>query len=108
MGLSVHLDTRGLDRLIKQGGENPSYIIHDGVEYGVYQEFTDSGHPSLRPAFETHAQQMLRAVGPAIERGVPLDSVVGKAAADIQRDWAGDVNIDTGAYKNSITHEKER
>jgi hypothetical protein len=35
-----------------------------------------------------------------------LIDVIKVVAFNIQRDWAGDVSVDTGAYKNSI-HVRE-
>ena len=120
MATQIKVDTKKLDEIIRAVGGQPvkPRIIHDGVEYGVSQEFatnpggrprasgkgtTGKGHPSLVPAFERHTKDLPKLVGAAIERGIPLDPVLGKIAFDIQADWAGDVNVDTGAYKNSIT-----
>jgi len=103
----ITIDTRKMEQLMRQAGRPETFIIADGVEYGVYQEFTQSGHPSLRPAFERVARPLRRAIGQAINRGVNLNSVLAKAAFDIQRLWATDVNVDTGAFKNSIHVEKK-
>lgn len=105
MATEFKLNTEKLDKLIaKIGGETiKRRVIHDGVEYGVYQEFTQRGHPSLGPAFERHTKKLPEAIGQAIERGILLDPILAKIAFDIQADWAADVNVDTGAYKNSIT-----
>lgn len=105
MATQIKLDTKKLDQIIKTIGSEKvkTRVIHDGVEYGVHQEFTDRGHPSLVPAFERHTKGLPELVGKAIEAGASLDAVIGKIAFDIQADWAGDVNVDTGAYKNSIT-----
>jgi hypothetical protein len=118
----VEIDDKILQQIIKQvvNQDVRERIIHDGVEYGVLQEFsiasgrrrqttpggargiTGKGHPSLMPAFEHHTKGLPKIIGQAIERAVPLDKVLAKIAFDIQRDWAGDVNVDTGAYRNSI------
>lgn len=82
-------------------------LIADGVEYGIFQEFTQRGHPSLLPAFEQVAKPLPAAIGKAIEAMVSLDDIFNKAAFDVQTLWAADVNIDTGAYKNSIHVEVE-
>jgi hypothetical protein len=119
MATQIKLDTKKLEQIIKAIGDQPvkRRVIHDGVEYGVHQEFstnaggrprssgrgvTGKGHPSLVPAFERHTKDLPKIVGKAIEQAIPLDSLLGKIAFDIQADWDGDVNVDTGAYKNSI------
>ena len=123
MATEIKLDTAKLDQIIKQvaGRKIKPRIIHDGVKYGGFQEFsiapggqrqttkggargiTSEGHPSLGPAFERHTQAMPKLIGRAIERGAPLGPLMKKIAFDIMRDWAADVNVDTGAYRNSIT-----
>lgn len=107
MTAQVKLDTTLLDKIIEQtaGQKTRRWVVHDGVEYGVYQEFTERGHPSLTPAFERHTRDLPKIIGAAIGAGVGLDPVLAKIAFDIQADWAADVNVDTGAYKNSITAE---
>lgn len=119
----VKIDDRVLDAIIKQVANKDvkERIIHDGVEYGVLQEFsidsggqrqttsggrrgiTGKGHPSLMPAFERHTKDLPKLIGQAIEKAIPLDKILAKIAFGIQRDWAGDVNVDTGTYQNSIT-----
>ncbi len=123
MATEIKLDTAKLDQIIKAIGDEgvKRRTIHDGVEYGVMQEFsiapggrrqttpggargmTGSGHPSLVPAFERHTKDLPKLIGQAIERAIPLDKVLAKIAFDIMRDWAIDVNVDTGAYQDSIT-----
>jgi len=121
--IRVHLDDRKLQEIIRGTSEPVKRrAIADGVNYGIHQEFstaaggkprkegsgvTGKGHPSLVPAFENVTKDLPRAIGQAIERGVSLDNVIGKAAFDIQGLWAGDVNVDTGNYKNSIHVETE-
>jgi len=101
---TVKLDDKVLSDLIKTVGNEQidPRIIADGVEYGIWQEFTSKGHPSLVPAFERVTRDLPMAIGAAIEAVVPLQDIIDKAAADIAALWAADVNVDTGAYKNSI------
>jgi hypothetical protein len=126
MAVTFEVNTSKLDRLIAVVGQGvKTRLIADGVEYGVFQEFSTSpggnpqtnpagrkgitgkGHPSLIPAFERVTKDLPKAVGVAIENIIPLDDVFNKAAFDIQALWAADVNVDTGAYKNSIgVHEE--
>jgi hypothetical protein len=107
MAFQVNLDDSILQKIIGQvaQGDVNERIIHDGVEYGVFQEFSigGSGHPSLVPAFERHTKDLPKLVGLAIEKAIPLDNIFFKIASDIMRDWKLDVNVDTGNYQNSIT-----
>lgn len=100
----IVLDDRKLRQIIENIANErvERRVIHDGVEYGIYQELTDRGHPSLVPAFERVVKGLPKAIGAAIETGTGLNDLITKAAFDIQSLWAGDVNVDTGAYKNSI------
>jgi hypothetical protein len=105
--VKITLDTSGIDDLLKSLKDAiPTFIIEDGVEYGIYQEFTASGHPSLVPAFERNTKALPQAVGEAIEKGINVGDVVKATAFNIQREWQADVNVDTGAFKNSI-HTRE-
>jgi hypothetical protein len=104
---TITLDTKGLDKLIKesQAQNTKTYVIHDGVEYGIYVEFgttNQSAQPALVPAFEKHTKQLPDALGQAIERGVPLDDVLAATAFNIQAGYQAGVPVDTGALKNSI------
>lgn len=107
----VYLDDAKLQEIIKAtAGGVKSRIIADGVLYGVFNELGTSkmaARPALVPAFEKHTQNLDKALGQAIERGVNLDNVMGKVAFDIQGDWAGNVAVDTGAFKNSIHVEEQ-
>lgn len=107
--VKIEIDDKVLQRIIKAVAEAeiPQYTIADGVEYGIWQEFGKSGHPSLVPAFETVTKDLPQAIGQAIEAGVSLETVITKAAFDIQALWQADVNVDTGAYKNSIHVETQ-
>jgi len=107
MAKQVKLDDTVLKKIIKQVADQDvkERIVHDGVEYGVMQEFSigGRGHPSLVPAFERHTKDLPHLVGQAIEKAIPLDKIMAKIAFDIMRDWAIDVTVDTGAYQGSIT-----
>jgi len=106
-GVKITIDSKKLDELIRISGNSVTLYVADGVEYGVYQEFTSRGHPSLRPAFERVKGTAEAALRQAIERNVNLKLVLSKMAFDIQRLWAADVNVDTGALKNSIHVETD-
>ena len=103
MATKLKLNSKKLSQLIEANkSEVQRRTIADGVEYGVYQEFTASGHPSLGPAFERVTKDLPEIIGAAIEAGVNLDAVIDKAAFDVQTLWTKDVNVDTSAYRNSI------
>jgi hypothetical protein len=106
--VTITVKDDNLRRLIAaMSGKVANRLIADGVDYGIMQEFTKRGHPSLRPAFEQVVKPIPDAIGKAIEAMVSLDDIFNKAAFDVQTLWAADVNIDTGAYKNSIHVEVE-
>lgn len=122
MTVKITIDTKLMDKIINTIGSETitPRTIHDGVEYGIYQEFstaaggnpqtnragrrgtTGKGHPSLIPAWEQVTGKLLQAIGRAIEDGKSVDAVLAKAAFDVQTLWANDVNVDTTAYRDSI------
>ena len=63
--LTIHADFTALDAMLRRlrKEERPVRIVHDGVEYGVYQEF---GTTKLapRPAAQTAAAE----IEPAYQR----------------------------------------
>lgn len=108
---TIKLETKILDKLIKTvgAGRTKNYIIHDGVEYGIYVEFgttNQQAKPALVPAFEEQTKLLPKAMGQAIERGVNPDDVLAVTAFNIQAGWQTNVvrnkSVDTGAYLNSI------
>lgn len=105
-------DDRQLRQILKNvaGANVKRRIIHDGVEYGVFVELGTSrmaARPNLMPAFEQATKNLADALGQAIESGSDPDDVLAKVAFDIQALWAGNVPVDTGAFKNSITVSEE-
>ena len=61
VSVTITVDDRVLQDLIKNTGDEVLYIVADGVHYGIYQEFgthTKAGkewvppHPFMRPAIE--------------------------------------------------------
>jgi len=106
------MDDRKLQEIIKAVGNAKvrRYIVHDGVEYGIYLEFGTNrmvARPSLRPAYERVTRDLPEAIGQAVELAINPDDILAKAARDIQALWSTDVPVDTGAYKNSITTSVE-
>jgi hypothetical protein len=61
----VEIDDDLLQKIVKQvvNQDVKERIIHDGVEYGVFQEFSigGRGHPSLMPAYERRLAKIDRA-----------------------------------------------
>ena len=107
MGLTIKVDTGILDSIIANVGNvsTNTYIIADGVDYGIYQEFGTkrmAAQPFLIPAFEDAIKSLPKAVGQAVERGVDINKVLSKTAFDIQSMAQQRVPVDTGALKNSL------
>jgi hypothetical protein len=109
--LSIKTDTRLLDEILQKcaGANVPTWVISDGVEYGVYQELGTSrfgARPFLFPAFEDKTKDLPDAVGQAVERGMDLGEVFAKTAFDIQSESQRNIQtkkiIDTGALLNSM------
>ena len=108
--LTIHADFTALDAMLRRlrKEERPVRIVHDGVEYGVYQEF---GTTKLapRPAAQTAAAEIEPAyqtlMGQITEVPDP-DAAVHKIASDLQARWMAQIRtmriIDTGKYHNSI------
>ena len=109
--VDVVKDVERLRKTIRHMAGTPVRILHDGVEYGVYQEFGTSrgvpAHPFMTPAVE--------AVRPAFERGwkqvieemaMSPDDFVEKAARDAEGHAKSRAPVDTGALKNSIAVSK--
>lgn len=82
------------------------YRIQDGVEYGVMVELGTSkmgARPALVPAFENViSRSFVSYIKEALARRDDLDPALSKAAFDIQRGYAENVPVNTGALKNSI------
>ena len=108
--LTIHADFTALDAMLRRlrKEERPVRIVHDGVEYGVYQEF---GTTKLapRPAAQTAAAEIEPAyqtlMGQITEVPDP-DAAVEKIARDLEARWKGQIVamriIDTGQYLNSV------
>ena len=106
----IVLDLVELDRLRRDIEGSPFVrILHDGVEYGIYQEFgftSRSGNavpaqPFMTPAVldaEASLREAFRGVGDLRQ----ADLVVQKVAYDAEREAKSLAPVDTGALKNSI------
>ena len=107
MGLTIKVDTGILDDIIKNVGNvsTSTYIIADGVDYGIYQEFGThkmAAQPFLIPAFEDAIKSLPEAIGQAVERGGDINKVLSKTAFDIQGNAQKRAPHDTGALRNSL------
>jgi hypothetical protein len=110
MALTIKTDTGLLDKIIANVGnaDTDTFIIADGVDYGIYQEFGTkrmAAQPFLIPAFEDATKSLPAAMGQAVERGVNPNDVLKKTAFDIQGNAQKRAPVDTGALKNSIHTE---
>lgn len=107
--VSVVYDNRTLRELIRDCGGKPTRILHDGVDYGIYQEFgTSRGvppHPFMTPALEAVRSQFLEGLKQIanLRQGENFVELVARRAQAIARDRAP---YDTGALKNSIDVHK--
>lgn len=93
-----------LEQLIREINGKPVRYVHDGVDYGVYQEFGTykmAAQPFMNPAAD--------AVRPAFDAGIKklsnlrqAESFVDKVATDLVGHARAMAPVDTGALKNSI------
>lgn len=64
-------DTHALENSITAKQVGPfTYWVHDGVEYGIYQEFGTSrmaAHPFMVPAVESVREQFEREIAEAVQ-----------------------------------------
>lgn len=108
MSGSIEIDTSKLDDLLQSlGDEVPNFKLKDGVIYGIFQELTQRGHPSLLPAIERRKKELPARIAKAFEDGQSLEDAMREWVEDIAEDWRRDVNVDTGRYRDSIHVEEE-
>lgn len=111
----IKLDKAKLEQIQRATAEHvPTWIISDGVDYGVYHELGTTrihARPFLVPAFESKTRALGRALGQAIERGVSLAAVMSKTAFDVQKETQANITekhiFDTGNLFNSINARPE-
>ena len=108
--LKIVSDFTKLNQLIVEISREPAKrILHDGVEYGVYQEYgwtSPSGNPVPAQPFMSPA---IEAIRPAFEKGwsqlanlTSAEAFVEKCARDAENVAKRTAPVDTGALKNSI------
>jgi len=109
--IKVTVDKRKLEELIRDCDGKPTRILHDGVHYGIYQEFgTSRGvppHPFMMPALEQVREpfkQGLRQIA-NLRQG---EAFVEKLARDAERIAKTNAPYDTGALRNSIKVSKPK
>ena len=106
----VIIDTTAMDQIIRNTDDPHTYIIGDGVEYGAYVEYGTSKMPGrafLIPAYKNITDPLPKAVRQAIERFIPLDKILAKAAFDILGEAQRNTPVGTGALRNSLHVEIE-
>ena len=109
---SFVVDTTKLDKLLASIGKGePARILHDGVEYGIHQEFgytsTGGGHVSgksfIRPALERVKPALTKGWDQVLEKQVMSpDDFIEKIARDAEAIAKREAPYLTGALKNSI------
>jgi len=111
--MSVKLDARVLKELLKATSfGSVARWVHDGVEYGVFQELgTDkmAAHPFMRPAIEANRRSFEQAFRGAGDRGLfhPVD-IVEKVAFDVLGEAQIRCPVDTGALVNSLSVSEDK
>jgi len=103
--ITITVDDRELQRLIRETGDEVLYIVADGVNYGIHQEFGTHKMPvphpfmvpaieNVRPGFDAAFQNKLT--------DKQVDQVCKKTAYDVEGIAKQLAPVDTGALKNSI------
>ena len=110
MTLEVITDTKVLDKMLKDLKGDPTWILHDGVEYGIHQEFgfvhTSGNHvaaqPFMRPAVEDVRPAFNKGVKALIEGVGDAEDFVGIMAFKMEGIAKRDAPFDTGDLEASI------
>ena len=113
---SFVVDTAKLDKLLASIGKGEAArIIHDGVAYGIHQEFGYtsksgghvSGKPFIRPALERIRPALEKGWDQVLEKQVMTpDAFIEKIARDAEAIAKQEAPYLTGALKNSIDISK--
>ena len=104
MSITVTVDDRELQRLIRETGDEVLYIVADGVNYGIHQEFGTvkmAAHPFMVPALEQVRPSWVAAFKNKLTN-TQIDEVVRKIAFHVVGIAQQLAPVDTGALKNSI------
>jgi len=104
MSITITVDDRELQRLIRETGDEVLYIVADGVNYGIHQEFGTvkmSAHPFMVPTLEKVRPGFAQAFQNKLTNK-QVDLVCKKTAYDVEGIAKQLAPVDTGALKNSI------
>ena len=104
MSITITVDDRELQRLIRETGDEVLYIVADGVNYGIHQEFGThkmAAHPFFVPAIENVRPGFAAAFQNKLTN-TQVDLVCKKTAFDVEGIAKQMAPVDTGALKNSI------
>lgn len=104
MSVTVTVDDRELQRLIRETGDEVLYIVADGVNYGIHQEFGTykmAARPFMVPALEHVRTGFAQAFQNKLTNK-QVDQVCKKTAFDVEGIAKQLAPVDTGALKNSI------
>ena len=107
--ITITVDDRELQRLIRETGDEVMYIVADGVNYGIHQEFGTvkmAAHPFMVPALENVHPGFAQAFQNKLTN-TQVDQVCKKTAFDVEGIAKQMAPVDTGALKNSIHVVKE-
>jgi len=102
--ITITVDDRELQRLIRETGDEVMYIVADGVNYGIHQEFGTvkmAAHPFMVPALENVRPGFAQAFQNKLTN-TQVDQVCKKTAFDVESIAKQMAPVDTGALKNSI------
>jgi len=102
--ITITVDDRELQRLIRETGDEVLYIVADGVNYGIHQEFGTvkmAAHPFMVPAVENVRPGFAAAFQNKLT-DKQVDAVCRKIAFSVVGIAQQMAPVDTGALKNSI------
>ena len=112
--MTVYSDMRRLKQMIASCKGKPMRILHDGVEYGVYQEFGFThyqsgnavpGHPFMTPAIDGVSDDFRKGWQQVsnLEQADDFVEIIARRAEGIAK---ANAPVDTGALRNSIAVDK--
>jgi len=106
--VTVMIDMARLEQLMRKIPDKAVRILHDGTDYGKYQELGTTkmaAHPFMTPAAEAVRQPFLD--GLKVLRNIEdIDTFTDKVAYDALGIAQTYVAVDTGRLKNSLAVSK--
>lgn len=104
--VTVSLDVTGLRKLLKNLAGTPTRILHDGKEYGIYQELgTSRGvppHPFITPAIEAVRGPFVKGWASVLKNDISAEDFVAKIGFDAEAIAKTRAPYKTGDLQNSI------